>query len=141
MSAILFVPISDLAPASTFGLVTLVVALLTITPSITYNGSVDPCMVPVPLILIEIAPEGSPLVCVICAPGTFPCNAAVKLPEPELASALPPTEFTVLPNCFLVCVSDEPITTTSSKPRASFARSKFSTSSVAFALIVLLVGL
>ena len=100
-------------------LVTFVVLLSSTTPSIMYSGSDDPEIVLGPRSLTENPPAGSPEFCVICAPAILPCRPLKRLWGVALVNS---SDFTVeiaLPSSFRVEVTDEPITTISSKPRMS----------------------
>ena len=54
----------------------LIVALLAMTPSITYSGWNDPLSVETPRSWIWVPPPGAPEFVEMIAPGTLPCSAA-----------------------------------------------------------------
>ena len=68
---------------------TLVLALLIITPSMTYSGSEGPSSDFTPRSRMEMEPAGSPEFCVICAPDTLPCSALMSPPEPLCTKSAP----------------------------------------------------
>ena len=60
-------------------------------------------------------PAGSPEFCVICAPGTLPCNELSTPPEPLCTKSLALTVLMALPSSRRLVVTVEPTTTTSSR--------------------------
>src|SRR5688572_3235296 len=124
ISTSLFVP-SEVAPPTWFVNAvweTFTVELLTNTPSITYRGSEFPCSDFTPRRRMVIPPAGSPEFCVICAPGTLPCNALNKLLDPEFSNDLVLTDEMLFPNSRLLLLNVEPTTKISSSCVMSSSR-------------------